>query len=217
MTGDLTTGNRYDQVPLLDAYVAKKCPVAAQLAFDSSLEVLPTPPTEAEQARIDAGKYFELHILESIVSLHGGAVTTIEKNNARDRVQAATVSAMTSGASIVLGGWLPDDAQACRTGRPDLLLQFDSGWIPIDVKHHGENVPSDLGGELRSGLDDLWPDKALVMPGVTLAGHARDDALQLAHYWRLLEACGFAADAPVGGIIASDGGVWWIDLLLGVH
>ena len=202
----------FDHLPLLDAYVAKRCPVAAQLTFDSSLEVLPVPPTEAEQARMDAGAEFERTIFETIVSLQGEAVSVVERTRSRDRAQAATARAMATGSSIVLGGWLPDDVDSRRTGRPDLLLQVDGGWIPIDVKHHGVVTPSDRSSERRSDLKDLWPEKALVMPGVELSGHALSDALQLAHYWRLLEACGHAADTPLGGIIGSDGGVWWIDL-----
>ena len=202
----------FDLIPPQHAYLAQRCPVAAQLAFDSSLEVLPAATTEAERARIDAGTEFERRMFESIATIHGDAVVVVEMNDTRDRLQAATVSAMVSGASIVLGGWLPDDVEARRTGRPDILLRFDSGWLPIDVKHHGAVIASDLGSERRTGLSDLWPDKAQVMPGVALSERARSDSLQLAHYWRLLEACGLAANAPVGGIVASDGYVWWIDL-----
>jgi predicted RecB family nuclease len=209
---EVTKGERLDLIPELDAYVARQCPVATQLSFDSTLEVHRVPQTEAEQARADAGVEFEKAIFESIVTLHGEAVSIVESDGPRGSVQEATLSAMATGASVVLGGWLPDDRDAHRTGRPDVLLEIDGGWIPIDVKHHGITAPSDLRSERKSDLEDLWPDKAPAMPGVVFAGHALGDALQLAHYWRLLEACGLAADVPVGGIIASDGGVWWIDL-----
>ena len=32
-----------------------------------------------------------------------------------------------------------------------------------------------------------------------------DDCLQLAHYWRLLQACGFAANHPWGAVLGTDG------------
>ena len=39
-------------VPVQGAYVAIRCPVAAQLRYDDSIEVGPEPLNEADQARV---------------------------------------------------------------------------------------------------------------------------------------------------------------------
>jgi len=187
------------------------CPVAPQLAADTSLNVVEVPLTEAEQLRVDAGIEFERSIFQAILDCHLDT-TVVVRVEGRKSAQTETSAAMASAATIVLGGWLPDDPKARRTGRPDVLLRVEGGWIPVDVKHHGMVIPSPLGSELRSDLDGLWPNEAIALPGVEPSSHAIKDALQLAHYWRLLEACGQAADTPLGGIIGSDGGVWWFDL-----
>jgi predicted RecB family nuclease len=119
---------------------------------------------------------------------------------------------MASDATVVLGGWLPDDHNGRRTGRPDVLLRVEGGWIPVDVKHHGMATAAPGCTERQSSLEDLWPTAGIEIADAGLSGNALGDALQLAHYWRLLEACGLAAGHPLGGIIGSDGGVWWIDL-----
>ncbi len=119
---------------------------------------------------------------------------------------------MASGASIILGGWLPDDPMARRTGRPDVLVRIEDGWVPIDVKHHGVVRAAESFVELRSQLTDPQPAVAIEVPSVRLSGNALRDALQLAHYWRLLDAAGRASAVPLGGIIASDGYLWWMDL-----
>ena len=85
--------------------------------------------------------------------------------------------------------------------------------MSIDVKHHAVVQPSTRGTERRSEVADLWqPEKAIEIEGWELVPHAFADALQLAHYWRLLEACGQASESPLGGIIGRDGRMWWIDL-----
>ena len=48
--------------------------------------------------------------------------------------------------------------------------------------------------------------------GVEPSANALKDALQLAHYRRLLEAAGLASGQAWGGIIGRDGTVWWCDL-----
>ena len=129
-------GSEFGLVPLQGSYVAKRCPVVVQLQYDDSLEVEAVPLTEPEQARADAGIAFEQVIFSAILDLHTTATAVVD-GGARTNRQEATLSAMVSGPSIVLGGWLPDDPAGRRTGQPDVLVRLDDGWAPIDVKHHG--------------------------------------------------------------------------------
>ena len=197
--------------PLLGAYVSRRCPVAAQLQLDTSLQVAESEPTEADRARATAGISFEALIFDKITSLHGAAVAVVP-NGDRSEMQAATASAMASSASIVLGGWLPDDLVARRAGRPDLLLRDSGGWLPIDVKHHKVVGDAELGAERCSTLSNPSPSEAFRASGVRPLTNALGDVLQLAHYWRLLKAAGLAARIPTGGIISRDQSLWWFDL-----
>ena len=107
-------------------YVAKRCPVVVQLKYDESVEVEEVPLTEAEQARVEGGTAFEREIVSSIIDLHGTSVIVVDEGPKADR-QHETLAAMASGASIVLGGWLPDDPAGRRTGLPDVLLRLEDG------------------------------------------------------------------------------------------
>ena len=204
-------GGLFDIVPLQGSYVAKRCPVVVQLKYDESLEVEEVPPTEAEQARAEGGTDFEREIVGSIIELHGASAVVVDGGPKADR-QEETLAAMASGASIVLGGWLPDDPVGRRTGLPDVLLRLEDGWAPLDVKHHGVVVAAAKGSELVSELTELHPDRAVAVGGIEPSVNALKDALQLAHYRRLLEAAGLASRRPWGGIIGRDGMVWWCDL-----
>jgi predicted RecB family nuclease len=204
-------GGILDTVPPQGSYVAKRCPVVAQLDADDSLEMEEKPLTEAQQARADGGDAFETEIFAVIIDLHGEAVTRVEGSSRADK-QAATEVAMASTASIVLGGWLPDDIKGHRAGVPDVLVRVKNGWVPVDVKHHGVVKQAGTGGERISELSDLQPANADWVEGLQPSVNALGDSLQLAHYRRLLEAAGLASGEPVGGIIGSDGNLWWIDL-----
>ena len=199
-------------VPVQGAYVAIRCPVAAQLRYDDSIEVGPEPLNEADQARVDAGSDFEREIISSILDHYGpGAVVVDGGPRPKPDRQRDTGSAMASGASVVVGGWLPDDPVGRRTGQPDVLVRLEDGWAPIDVKHHGVVISAPTGSELMSEVTGLHPDAAAVESVVPTA-RAREDVLQLAHYRRLLEATGLASSRHWGGIIGRHGTVWWCDL-----
>jgi predicted RecB family nuclease len=207
----MEAGGIPNMVPLQGSYVARRCPVVVQLEFDESLDVEEAPLTEAEQARVDGGRTFEREVFQALLRHQGDRVALIEPAPKADQ-QMATAAALQSDASIVLGGWLPDDHVALRTGRPDVLIRVDEGWAPVDVKHHSIVSASAGGSELRSELSDPRPEASVEMEGLEPTSHALKDALQLAHYRRLLEAAGLASEQSWGGIIGVDGGVWWCDL-----
>ena len=128
--------------------------------------------------------------------------------------ETATAAAMTAGAPVIVGGRLPPDPAGRRVGEPDLLVPAEGpGYRPVDIKHHRCLDPcSDGLPAYCSPLDRLTWEAAELVAGSS-ARKRRDDLLQLAHYQRMLEACGMApADGRLGGIIGVDGVVTWYDL-----
>lgn len=125
-----------------------------------------------------------------------------------------------TGVEVILGGRLPVDEAGRRTGRPDVLVRAGTRpgglatYLPVDVKHHktlGPRERDNQGPGLLSALDHPSPSAAQPDPAWVVRS-LRGDALQLAHYLRMLEACGHAGDRPWGGIIGKERRVAWIDL-----
>ncbi len=192
-------------------YVAKRCPVRAQWDVLRPAEQLAVP--ESALRRMAAGVAFEADVFERLRELHPHAVV-IERGAPGDRAdrERRTVAAMESGAPLILGGRLPADQSARRVGEPDVLLAHpDGGYSPIDVKHHqtltsGSGIPAVVAGlaGMSFGQGAPPPDKT--------AAKSKDDLLQLAHYRRMLEACGHAAPDSMAAIIGSELLATWFDL-----
>jgi predicted RecB family nuclease len=203
---------RYDvsAVPPQGGYVAKQCPVRAQ--WDLLRPCDPLPVSKVLERRFAAGRRFEAEVVAGLVPQHPGAcVVAGEDTGARE---AATAAAMRAGAPLILGGRLPADPAGRRVGEPDLLvLAEDSGYRPVDIKHHRCLDPGPGGlPAYSSPLDRLAWEAARQVPGSS-ARKRRDDLLQLAHYQRMLEACAMAPPSGrMAGIIGVDGVVTWYDL-----
>lgn len=205
-------GTRYDisQVPLQGGYVAKTCPVKAQ--NDALLPSEPLLPSAALERRFELGREFEDRILADLKAAHPDLIVVTGDTSA-DKEQA-TVDAMTQGAALIFGGRLPPDSVGRRVGKPDLLVraQVDGPPIyhPVDVKHHRTLEAFTKAPALCSEL--TGPTLAAAEPDNAMSARKRrDDLLQLAHYQRMLQASGFAADNR-GGIIGVEGKVTWHDL-----
>ena len=131
----------------------------------------------------------------------------------------ACVRAMTSGAQVIIGGCLPVDLSGHRVGFPDLLVRGadrtngSPAYHPVEVKWHKiieRSRPPDSDAEeprvLRySTLESPGPGSAIEVSGYGLRiGSRVADFLQLAHYHRMLEACGFGAADAFAGVIGTD-------------
>lgn len=193
---------------LLGAYWSKRCPVLVQNAFDPTLE----RPAEVErptdvQARIDAGIDYEVEIANELAAGLGANVLDIATLDlSGDSHIEATVAAMNEGRAVILGGRLPDDPNGERQGRPDLLVRSNdtaARYVPVDVKHHQALTVAKESVALVSTVAALAPLKRIQVTGIS-PRYRDDDAIQLAHYWRMLEACGRAATTSVGGILGTD-------------
>jgi predicted RecB family nuclease len=111
---------------------------------------------------------------------------------------------------VIENAFLPIDEKGRRTGRPDLLVRSDAGYIPVDVKHH-RTIDEEDGNVLVSDPTDPPYEAAYSMDGWDLRKH-QGDALQLAHYHRMLEAGGHDSGRAVGGILGKEGLIVWYDL-----
>lgn len=202
--------SRYDvsNVPPQGGYIAKQCPVRAQLDILRPIE--PRPVSQVLQRRFDRGNEFEAEILASLLAEHPNAAV-IEGDDAELR-EDATAAAMAARAPIIVNARLPADTTGRRVGKPDLLvLAPDGGYRPVDIKHHRTletgSTPALTSALAGPTLEDTQqdPDQS--------ARRNRSDLLQLAHYQRMLEAAGVApADGRFGGIIGVERLVVWYDL-----
>lgn len=86
----VTTPPDSAKVPPLGGYVAKQCPVRAQLDLDANVDrSLRVETTAAERARMDAGREFEKRIFAVLSTVEGAeiiqAATRAEAHERRDR------------------------------------------------------------------------------------------------------------------------------------
>lgn len=174
---------------LLGGYAAKQCPVRTHNDFAPLIPRVEWVPSDEVQADLDAGRQFEAKVFAELLRIHPTTALLVDPVQRKDEAIANTLASMESGVALVLGGWLPDDVAGGRTGRPDILVKVQGGYLPADVKHHKTLQKAKSGSKSVSSLarPDLWWDA----PGFNASSHYYEDGLQLAHYTRMLEACGF--------------------------
>jgi hypothetical protein len=167
------------------------------------------------------GIAFEAVVFDSLQSSFAGAIT-IDRGLHRGERKELTIEAMTDGTPLIIGGRLPVDVVGRRVGEPDLLLRIgnerksDSRWayISVDVKNH--IVRDDPNVNAESMAESLKIPPWVATGGADTSESARcryGDLVQLAHYQRMLEASGHAADeGSWGGIIGVGPRLAWYDL-----
>lgn len=206
------------EVVPLGSYAAKRCPVRTQL--DVLRPGAPAPVSEFVAMLGRRGEAFEQDVVGELAT--SGDTCEVAAAS-RDELVAATTDAMERGEHVIAGGRLPVDPIGRRVGEPDLLVRVagepvDGRWryAPVDVKSHRVLTEPGQGTPVAvQALDELHVPggDAVETEDGRSSGTARDDTLQLAHYHRLLEACGHAADGGVwGGIIGSEGRPVWYRL-----
>ena len=207
-------------VPPQGAYLAKTCPHAVQLDILQPCEPLPRSSFMAMLG--EEGRDFEAEIFELLLTVVPDAVT-IDDDLSRSAREALTFGAMERGVPLVIGGRLPVDEAAHRAGEPDLLVRADAfsldttsrGYLPVEIKHHGAlqaKKKEDAEGAITSAPATLFLGPS--DPDAEQEPQWRwPDLVQLAHYQRMLEACGHAS--PLGrwaGVLGREERVVWHDL-----
>ena len=174
---------------VLGGYAAKQCPVRTH---NNYAPTVPDPewvaPAELQDL-FDAGRQYEAGVFAELISIHPDTAEVVDPGLRKSAAIAKTLAAMASGVPLVLGGWLPDDTAGGRTGKPDVLVRVGGGYLPADVKHHKTLDVAKKASKPVSSLvrPDIWWE----VPGCTATSHHYEDGLQLAHYTRMLQACGF--------------------------
>ena len=95
---------------------------------------------------------------------------------------------------------MPDDSAGGRSGKPDIPLKV--GGLPAaDVKHHKTIEAAKRKAMRVSSLAN--PGILLDAERSTISEHYYNDCLQLAHYTRMLQACGLhpGNDRLIGAIL----------------
>ena len=198
----------------LDAYAAIRCEVRLQHALDDA--IAPPDPGEVDEAthrRRQEGRAHEAAVNARLAELLGDRFLAIPIDD-RDEARRVTLDALAAEVPVIAQAWLPLDLEGHRRGRPDLLVHVGDGYVPIEIKSHLLTEPGP--GSVRSSpLASPFPADAVPDPNRRLRKSAVwfDDALQLAHYVRMLEALGLASDEGelLGGVIDRSATLWWLD------
>lgn len=191
-----------DRPVLLTGYDAKRCARRIHNEWDPAIEKVAWEVPADLQLRFQTGIDFEATVFAELeASLDEELYVNLSKIRGKDAAIAATLEAMDRDLLLILGGWLPDDERGGRSGRPDLLLRTEPGrYAPGDVKAH-RMVARRSRGALTYSLPTS-PAGLLQSNGFAAEATARfDDYLQLAHYWRMLEAIDRAPTGHTNGFI----------------
>jgi predicted RecB family nuclease len=191
-----------ERIIMLGGYAAKRCPVRTHNDFTPLVPVPELEPSAELQADFDAANEFEADVFSELLRIHPAA-ELLDPGMRKAEAIATTLAAMEFGAPLILGGWLPDDEPGGRKGRPDILIKVDGGYLPADIKHHKTIKASKKKRTLVSSLAQpaVWRDTE----GLSTTSHYYEDGLQLAHYTRMLQACGFhpGEDRLFGAILGT--------------
>ncbi len=204
---------------LLDAYAARSCPRKTHNQLDPTMGNEPKLELPAHWNAISTkGNEFEERVFQEFKEFLGDDCVNLDATSPAKHLPkndhiSLTIDAMQSGIKVILGGYLPDDLDGGRRGKPDILIRGADqvggrhSYYVADVKshkvikEHGVGSPQSV---LVSWSDHPFFSNACFEVGWTVDRSHSSDWLQLAHYQRMLQAMGFAAPENVAALIGSD-------------
>jgi predicted RecB family nuclease len=187
----------------LDPYAARSCPLKVHHAFHPGL----TRPEVTSTARLPGSAEFATSIYAAILAGRASVADLRDRlGTPSEQQEQACLAAMAAGTDVIIGGLLPRDEDAHRSGRPDLLVRDPAGgYLPGMVKYQRVvDVRRDDLPFAHSGLSDLTAVEWST--GWRYRWHWRwPNSLQLAHLWLLLGSTGQqGAGGPRGLIVGND-------------
>lgn len=214
---------------MLDAYAARTCPVKTWNRFSESVS-LPDPQLPAAGGAASAvsdeglsesfagGLSFTDQMLTELLGSCTGEVLDLRRLAEElppAEQSTACAEAMARGVAVIVGGLLPLDRGGHRSGRPDLLVRGvdaaagRAGYHPVKVRPRKVVEKRQSGRVLHqvavSSVAEPWPARAIAVDSLAVRTDRDGPLLQIAHYWRLLEANGrAAAGPPLAGLIGTD-------------
>lgn len=137
----------------------------------------------------------------SVVDVVGDHWTDLPGDVPGDDDEEATLRALADGATLVWGAALPADRPGGRAGlRCTLASVPGGGYAPVLVVNHKVVDPRRGRGSSTATVTRLLDWAPAADPSLRVRRHPAD-LDKLVHAWRLLEAAGFAAPAPVGAVL----------------
>lgn len=209
---------------LLDAYAARSCAVKTHNTFDPRVTLVEGGVDEHLQDLFDQGEQFEAEVMAALLASMPEVVDLRDSTTHQERVVRLR-DAADRGAPVIIGASLPMDATGHRVGQVDLLVRGPDtdagrpGYRPVEVKLHrvlerrrrGQQAPAAWIAPLATPGEPVEVEEQRFR-----YGSRESDLVQLAHYWRMLEAAGLAAHGdPWVGVIGKDPGdlrVTWVRL-----
>lgn len=204
-------------------YDAKSCVEKIRKTYDAAYaDVILEEPTPGDAGRMEAGNVRETEVInlwvaamdEKFIKLIPSCDRSAESKLRRGKMTLETMRDP-GDVIVIINARLPQLWATHRTGEPDALLRDGKNalgqwvWLPVDMKDHKslEGARKNLTWKVSTLSKPEYSEaseKALY-PGVP----QKVDALQLAHYHRMLETLGHASEEPRGAIIGRESILVW--------
>jgi hypothetical protein len=210
---------------LLGGYDAKSCPEKIRKTFDPFYKDIELDlPSSGVQQRMDSGRLFETIIGElwskQLDKEYFYQVPQCDRSeSSKKNREKLTLEVMKNPGKVIViwNARLPQLKKSHRTGEPDALIRAEKSngkynWIPLDIKDH-KVLEGTAKNKTYLSSDLHAPNFSKSVAFSFGEGTPKkSDALQLAHYYFMLEELGFSSKNKVGGIIGREEKIIWHQL-----
>ena len=218
---------------VLDAYAARTCAVKTWNRFAPGIEpTAPAAPDEGLRESFAGGRGFVEHVLGELLHRFAGPIADLRPlaDAAWTTQEYACSEGMRRGVPVIIGGLLPLDIAGHRSGRPDLLVRAEdrpdgrTGYHPVVITRRQaaekRTTTRTIHTVQASALARPAPEHAVTVAERSLRTQRDAALLQVAHYWRQLDAAGHSAAGPaLAGVLGTDvypgfetAAITWVEL-----